>query len=42
LNILKLVSIVIPVLNEEEGLQKVLDEFPKKNLRKWATNVKSW
>ena len=30
----KLVSIVIPVLNEEEGLQKVLDEVPEKELEK--------
>ncbi|MEM1563221.1 MAG: glycosyltransferase family 2 protein [Candidatus Bathyarchaeia archaeon] len=28
----KLVSIIIPVLNEERGLQKVLDEIPKKKL----------
>jgi len=28
----KIVSIVIPVLNEEKGLQKVLDEIPKKEL----------
>jgi len=34
LNIPKLVSIVIPVLNEEEGLQNVLDEIPKKDLEK--------
>jgi len=34
LRIPKLVSIVIPVLNEEEGLQKVLDEVPKKELEK--------
>jgi glycosyltransferase involved in cell wall biosynthesis len=30
----KIVSIVIPVLNEEKGLQKVLDEIPKEELRK--------
>jgi glycosyltransferase involved in cell wall biosynthesis len=30
----KIVSIVIPVLNEEKGLQKVLDEIPKKELEK--------
>ncbi|MEM3874311.1 MAG: glycosyltransferase family 2 protein [Candidatus Bathyarchaeia archaeon] len=34
MSIPKLVSIVIPVLNEEEGLQKVLDEVPKKELEK--------
>jgi len=34
LRIPKLVSIVIPVLNEEEGLQKVLDEIPRKELEK--------
>jgi glycosyltransferase involved in cell wall biosynthesis len=32
LSIPKLVSIVIPVLNEEEGLQRVLNEIPKKEL----------
>jgi len=32
LNIPKFVSIIIPVLNEEDGLQKVLDEIPKKEL----------
>ena len=32
MNISKLVSIVIPVLNEEEGLEKVLDEIPRKEL----------
>lgn len=34
MSIPKLVSIVIPVINEEEGLQKVLDEVPKKELEK--------
>jgi len=34
LSIPKLVSIVIPVLNEEEGLQRVLNEIPKKELEK--------
>ncbi|MEM3769600.1 MAG: glycosyltransferase family 2 protein [Candidatus Bathyarchaeia archaeon] len=34
MSIPKLVSIVIPVLNEEEGLQKVLNELPKKELEK--------
>ena len=32
MSIQKIVSIVIPVLNEEKGLQKVLDEIPKKRL----------
>jgi len=30
----KVVSVVIPVLNEEEGLQRVLDEIPKEELEK--------
>jgi len=30
----KVVSVVIPTLNEEEGLQKVLDEIPKEELEK--------
>ncbi|MEM3565500.1 MAG: glycosyltransferase family 2 protein [Candidatus Bathyarchaeia archaeon] len=34
MSIPKLVSIVIPVLNEEKGLQKVLDEIPTKELEK--------
>ncbi|MEM1539928.1 MAG: glycosyltransferase family 2 protein [Candidatus Bathyarchaeia archaeon] len=32
MSIQKTVSIVIPVLNEEKGLQKVLDEIPKKEI----------
>lgn len=32
MSISKIVSIVIPVLNEEKGLQKVLDEIPKKEI----------
>lgn len=34
----KLVSIVIPVLNEEKGLQKVLSEIPKEKLEKMGYN----
>lgn len=37
----KLISVIIPVLNEEKGLQKVLDEIPKKELEKMGYNCES-
>ena len=35
----KTVSIVIPTLNEEETIGKVIDEIPKENIERWGYQV---